>query len=171
MKWVPDMLDPEADQAREVYAHYGLAMFVAQLLEHELVTFVVVSRTIGSAFVSVDERDALEAELFGSTMGRQLRHALAEARIGDAEGELLQAALRTRNLLAHDYFRERAEHLMSERGRNAMLDELERMRDELAAANDALTALTRVLMAQLGVTAEMIEAEVESARRSLDANV
>jgi hypothetical protein len=162
---VPDQLDPFSDQVREVYAHFGLAVYAAQVLEHGLVNFVLVSRTIGSVFATLDERDTFEAELFGSTMGRQLRHALAEVPIADADVELLQAALRTRNFLVHDYFRERAADMLSESGRNRMLAELDEMRDELCAADGSLSAVTYTLMERAGLTREEVELQLEAMKR------
>jgi hypothetical protein len=140
-------------------------MYVAQVLEHGLVNLVVVSRTRGSAFSSLEERDPFEAELFASTMGRQLRQALAESPIADADVELLQAALRTPNLLAHEYFRERAADMLSERGHNRMLAELDTMRDELAAADKSVGEVTFTLMERPGLTREEVELQVEVMKR------
>jgi hypothetical protein len=158
--WKPDVLDQHSEHVREVYAHFGLAVYAAQVLEHGLVNFVVVSRTVGAAFADLDARDGFETELFRATMGRQLRHALAEAPIADADVELLQAALRTRNFLVHAYFRERAADMLSMNGRNRMLVELDRMRDELGAADASLGAVTLALMGQAGLTRDMLEAEL-----------
>jgi hypothetical protein len=172
--WEPDVLDPHDDHVREVYAHFGLAVYAAQVLEHGVVNFVVVSRSVGRAFTTRAERDEFEAELFRSTMGRQLRHALAEASIADADTERLQAALRTRNFLVHDYFPERAADMLSEIGRNRLLDELDRMRDELRTADESLEAVTLALMHRAGLTADMLKAELERMKREvpdLDADV
>src|SRR2546426_168775 len=114
MSWVPDELDPENDHRREVYAHYGLAMYCAQVLEHELVNFVIVSRSMTGKFTTVEEREAFSDALFGSTMGRQLRHALSESRLGDDQVQALERALHARNFLAHDYFRERIDKFSTE---------------------------------------------------------
>jgi hypothetical protein len=162
--WAPGELDPEDDHHREVYAHYGLAMYCAQVLEHELANFVVVSRSIAGAFASHEEREALWAELFGSTMGRQLRHALAESRLDNDQVEALERALKARNFLAHDYFRERIGKLESERGRNEMIEELDEIRDTFIAADASVSPITRELMERGGVTREMIQAHVEQLR-------
>jgi hypothetical protein len=97
-----DELDPANDHYREVYARYGLAMYCTQVLEHELVNFVVVSGSMAGKFTTVEERDAFDEALFGSTMGRQLRHALAESRFDDDQVKALEQALQARNFLAHE---------------------------------------------------------------------
>jgi len=88
-EWTPEELDPESDQIRQVYAMYGAAMYFAQVLEHGLANFVVASRA-SQGLKSRDAADALWDELFSSTMGQQLREALAEARLD----EVLIARLR-----------------------------------------------------------------------------
>lgn len=162
---MPDVLDPHSDQAREVYARFGLAVYFAQVLEHALVTFLVVSRSLGLAFTTVAERDAFEADLFGSTMGQQLQLALAEAPIADADTDRLKTALRTRNFLVHNYFRERVTDMVSESGRNRMLEELDRMRDELKAAVEPLSTVTYALMGRVGLTRAEVEMQAEAMKQ------
>ncbi len=161
MSWVPDQLDPENDHHREVYAHYGLAMYCAQVLEHELANFVVVSRSIAGKFTNVEEREALWQTLFASTMGRQLRAALEESRLDEEGVRALERALQARNFLAHDYFRERIDKFATELGRSEMIEELDGIRDTLIAADTAVSPVTLKLMARSGITRDMIEAHVK----------
>lgn len=160
--WIPEELDAKSDQIRQVYAVYGAAMYFAQVLEHGLANFVGVSRA--DTFRSHDEADAVWDELFASTMGRQLRHALREEGLSEMHIERLRNALRIRNYLAHDFWRERSDHLGSSTGRNELLVELEEMRAELHAIDQELETITRGILAEKGVSAEMFEEEVERMR-------
>lgn len=162
-EWVPEHLDLESDQIRQVYATYGLAMYYAQVLEHGLVNFVVATRT-GCSVKTLEECDALFEELLAMTMGRQLRRVLEAAELDTALVERLRGALRLRNRLAHDYFRERVVDFASFAGRNRMIEELAEIRAELEAADQKLEPLTLALLRKWGVTRERLAAEVAQLR-------
>ena len=154
--WIPEELDPEADQIRQVYAKYGVAMYYAQVLEHGLANFIVASR---AGETGIDPQ-RLWDELFAMTMGQQMRQALMEAELSNTLIDRLKRALRIRNVLAHHYFRERAEQMLSVHGRISMLDELEDMRAELEATDNALEPITHRLLEAKGVSRAMLEAEL-----------
>lgn len=164
MSWIPQELDPESDQIREVYAYAGAALYFAQVLEHGLANLVVVTQ-IGSEIRSLDALDARWEELFGLTMGRQLREALKIAEFSSDEIEQLEEALKSRNFLAHDFFRERAKELLSIAGRNKLLNELREMRQQFEDADALLEPRTDKLSTRLGVTREMRAQEVEKLLR------
>lgn len=157
-EWVPDVLDPENDQVREVYAHHGLAIYAAQCLEHQLANHVVVTQ-LGKSITQPEQWDALYEKLFRLPMGGQLKRLLAEAELDEGLVDRLRAALGTRNRLAHSYFRERAAELTSFSGRTQMIEELKTMRDELAAVDEELTAVTFRLLTKWGLTRERVQAE------------
>lgn len=161
MGWTPDQLDPLDDHIREVYAHYGLAMYCAQVLEHELANLVAISRIASGEASSRAESEAVWDTMFAATMGRQLRAVLEENRLGQKQVAMLEEALKTRNFLAHAYFRERSAEFASEHGRNEMIRELDTLRDLLTAADEAVSPITTALREQMGVTDEMIRALVE----------
>jgi hypothetical protein len=163
-RWSPEYLDPESDQIRQVYAKYGLAMYLAQVLEHGLANLVVASQ-LGSSVRSNEAMQALWDELFGLTMGAQMKRVLKDARLSAAQIARLQGALRTRNFLAHDYFRERAAQFLSFSGRSEMIDELETMQAELRAADEELEPLTFSFFARWGITPERVQEELNRIRR------
>ena len=103
-------------------------------------------------------------ELFALTMGTQMKRVLKEARLSAAQVARLQRALRTRNFLAHDYFRERAAQFLSFTGRNEMLDELETMEAELRRADKELEPLTVSLFARWGIAPERVQEEADRLR-------
>lgn len=113
---------------------------------------------------STEAVDALLSALFASTMGQQLREVLAEEQLSDVLIARLRNALRIRNFLAHDYFRERAEQFLSFRSRNEMLAELEEFRAELEATDNELEPITRSILVAKGISEEMLLAEFERFR-------
>jgi hypothetical protein len=164
MNWVPEDLDAEADQIREVYARAGLALYGAQVLERGLANLVVVAQ-IGSEIRTLEALDARWEEVFGLTMGRQLREALNVAEFSPGEIEQLHDALKSRNFLAHDYFWDRADELLSVAGRNRMLDELKKLRQRFEDADGLLEPRIDKLSTRLGITREMRRQEVEKLLR------
>ncbi len=161
MTWVPDELDADDDQTREVYAHAGLALYMAQVLEHGLANVIVLARAGGPEFRSPDDYDALLDDLLSRTMGQQLRRALQEIEFTDDQIERLNEALRLRNYLAHDFFRERIDHFASVAGRNRLIAELDKMRDHFAAIDRDVQEIAYALWAKHGIPRERIEAEVQ----------
>jgi hypothetical protein len=164
LSWVPDELDPESDQIREVYAIAGLALYCAQVLEHGLANLVVVAQ-IGSEIRSLEAMDERWSELFGLTMGRQLQEVLRIAEFSTDEIEQLSQALQSRNFLAHDFFRERAEDLLSFAGRNRMLNELRELRRQFEDADALLEPRVDKVATRLGITREVRKKEVEKTLR------
>jgi hypothetical protein len=101
------------------------------------------------------------AELFGSTMGQQLHEALRVAEFSGAEIEQFKQALKTRNFLAHNFFRERAEELLSFAGRNRLIDELKEMQGRFSDADALLEPRVDQYASRHGITLEVRQAEIE----------
>jgi hypothetical protein len=123
-----DDLDDEDYQVREVYAQFGLTVYKAQVLEKGIVNVT----TFGEA-VAMGERDPDRfAVLYDSLWDANFQLTLGPLlkkfrRVVDDDHKLaaeLSAALKTRNRLAHTFFWEHAEDMMSFAGREAMLSEL-----------------------------------------------
>ena len=155
----------ESDQIRDTYAHFGLALYMAQVLEHGLVNAMLVASIAGGKRLPPSEIDAFMDKKFELTLGRLIRDLRDHITVEDSLAELLADALRKRNWLAHGYFRERAEVIMSEAGRSSMIAELQAARDCFKVADDRLDDVVRPLRDRLGWTEEKIEAEM---RRVLD---
>ena len=61
------------EHVREVYAHFGLALYTAQVLEHAFVNAIVVGRLPQSARVTSSEIDDFMAEQFDAMLGKPKR--------------------------------------------------------------------------------------------------
>jgi len=160
--WVPDQLDPEDDHTREVYAHAGLALYMAQVLEHGLANVIVLRRAGGPQFRTVQDYDDLLDDLLSRTMGDQLRRALAEVDFTEDQIERLREALRLRNFLAHDFFRERIAECGTVTGRNRLIAELDEIRDKFTTIDGEVQEIAYDLWAKHGVTREQIELQVHA---------
>jgi hypothetical protein len=84
---------------------------------------------------------------------------------------LLAEALRTRNWLAHAYFRERASELMSRAGRDRMINELERARRLFHEADSELNAAFKPVRKKYGFTDARFQALYEELRSKAERDV
>lgn len=166
MMHAPD--DADGEQVKEVYARFGLAVYYAQVLEHGIVNALVILDLIPSRRYlarSADEWgsgvDAFMDRHFQVTMGRMMKNLRDITQLDNDLEQLLSGALRKRNWLVHDFFRERAAEFMSSPGREQMLSEIDRFRDLFQSTDKRLEATVAPLRRQAGLTDELLAREYE----------
>jgi len=178
---MPSMqLDPESEQIREVYAHFGLAIYLAQCLEQSifqhLLFFDHLPRVLANYtnFESwTKDFDRYEAQELGQTMGKLIRRLREAGQPPDALEPLLEECLKNRNWLAHGYFSDRAIKFTISDGREQMIAELEILQERFHACAELLDEASLPAMRKLGFTDEMfakVQAEMISdyAKRKSD---
>jgi hypothetical protein len=136
-----DSLDDENYHLREVYAHFGVAVYQAQVLEHGVVNLLSQTEIMKEA-TSQAEYDKLVAVSLTRTLGflaKRLGSVLAtdETLLGD-----LREAIERRNYLVHRYWRERVQLTHTARGRNRIIEELDSISDHFASIDQRLEAMT-----------------------------
>ncbi len=150
-------ISPENWLTREVYARFGLALYMAQVLEHGIINLATWTGARDGSYQTWDEAEADSAELFKMTIGR-LRQALVSRRPDVAHlEELLARAVRLRNFLAHEYFRERPAAFRTEDGMNQMIEELTRAAAFFKDVDATLERLTRQIIEAMGIDKHMPE--------------
>lgn len=157
-------IDPGSYAVREVYAHYGLAMYFAQVLEHGMINTLVVSQQAQGAVVTQAELDAAWERSFDSTMGRlaaELGKTLSETSILAK----LEDARVTRNRLAHRFFREHAEDFFSDQGRSEMITECEAARQLFVETDALLEPVMAAHLESLGVSRATIKDAIDQRLR------
>lgn len=181
-------LDEESAQTRDVYAHYGLAMYLAQCLEHGIVLALVYAkllhqvrseaRSAGSFSVPEFERrfDIFMDDHFELTMGGLISRLRTSSKLANTLYTDLAKAKELRNFLAHNYFRERAEEFLSKVGRISMLEELqdaqrlfERVDEDLKTAANSLAQISGVSLTNLEQRAAEHMAQAYARAALLDA--
>jgi hypothetical protein len=157
-------ISPEGWLTREVFAHYGLALYAAQLLEHGLINLVLYTGIHDGSYQTWDAAEAADADLLKRTMGK-LRDALVSRRpdVAHLEG-MLARAVRLRNFLAHEYFRERSGAFTTEDGKKKMIEELEQAAAFFREVDGKLEPLTRQLIEAMGLDKHIPEAMGEVRR-------
>jgi hypothetical protein len=149
-------LDEKSAQIREVYAHFGLAMYLVQCVERSIAIVLTTEYGPGVRKITRAQYDELLQSLFKQTLGTlivRLRHVTTlpndfEARLRDV--------LETRNWLTHHYFCERAGKFMTQRGREAMLRELAEIQRRLEEVDAYFDGIAEAWGERHGITKETI---------------
>ena len=119
--------DPEDWHAREVFAHFGLAMYTAQVLEHGIINLASWTSIHDRTIRTLVDSEADSVKLFRQTMGALKKTLMVRQADISHLDDLLVRTVRLRNFLAHDYFRQRAAAFMTEDGKDQMIEELRRV--------------------------------------------
>lgn len=146
---------------KEVCAHFGAAMYFAQVLEHGIANamlFVDLIPRTGARWTD-DEYDEYFNGHFEKTLGNLIKALKAVTVLPeDLEASLAKAKER-RDHLAHRYFREVSERLV--RGEHdELIEELENDRAFFEATDKALEAFVMPVMVKYGFTEERLEREL-----------
>ena len=155
--------DSLSEEIRDIYAHFGLAIYQAQCLEHGLVNALVVldhipsKRKLATSLKEWSESlDSFMESKFEFTLGRMIRELSAVTAVDPGLQSVLSLALKRRNWLAHGYFKDRAEDFLTQKGRAKMLAELLESQQLLADADAALEHATKPARERIGLTDEVL---------------
>lgn len=148
------------DLVRDTYAHFGLAIYKAQVLEHGIVNAMVVARMPERNKITRSDIDSFMDWQFENTLGRLIRELKKHVSVSADLEARLREALERRNWLAHDYFRERALEFVTDGGCHRMIEELGEAQRLFHAVDEQLTALVRPIRERFGISDEAIAAEV-----------
>lgn len=133
-------LDPESEQIRDVYAHYGLAMYLAQNVERGLSMALALHGQ--ATHMTAWDFDARLAENYQATFGELVSKFLASSAAASSElTGRLQRANDLRNDLAHQYFWYRAIQFASPEGQLAMIAELRQIQEDFESLDDDLSKI------------------------------
>ncbi len=148
----------KSEEIKNVYANFGLAVYTAQCLEHELVNAFIFLDLIPQEMPVIDSLkwqqavDTFTSKHFENTLGKMIAHL---NKITDVPSELsnnLSKALKLRNWLVHDYFRERSEQFLFSEGRNEMILELQQATSLIHEVDEQLSLMLEPLKRRHGFT-------------------
>ena len=136
----------------EVYRKFGETAEAAQLFETDLGTALLAVQGLGKKWhISPNPEQArkLLDRIKSSTLGLLLRK-LEEFIIYDGDLKtLLKSALATRNGLFHGFFEKHNFRIQNDVGRDLMIDDLEKMHDELFTAWQMASKMSEFLVQQI----------------------
>ena len=154
-------MDSDSEQIKDVFAHFGLAIFQAQALERQLAITLATKYGPGPTRISREEFDSILEGLFSRTLGRLVNEMRKLANLSDDEVDQLQEALKKRNWLAHSYFWERAVDFLSESGRNVMIGELQEAACSFETLDELFKTRTLEWGESVGLTQQDLGREME----------
>jgi len=158
------------DLVRDVYAHFGLAIYKANVLEHGLTNAMLYANMAAGGLPRVTDFDEFLTARFEKTLGQLIKDLKNHVPVDATLEEILKTALTTRNWIAHHYFRERSETFMSDRGCRSMIAELESAQDLFERAEKALDAVSKPFAEKIGLTEDRLEAYVAQVKLKAEAD-
>ena len=158
--------DFENEQVREVYSRFGLAMFMAQVLEHGMVNALLVLRFLPTMKDHADQSswdEAFErfydAEL-AKTFGNMARALEQTGAFSPDLIKRLRAAKVHRDRLAHRFFREHDMDFMTRSGRTKMIAECEELIELFHGIDREVEGIVTPQRTRFGITPEWIDEHV-----------
>lgn len=171
--WISHSQDERDIETREVYAHAGLALYLAQCLEHEVINSLGLAeciRLLRTNWPSTESEiaeyqthvDRAWDEAFQQTLGK-LVSSLGGSGIQIPASLIsdLHASLNARNRLVHRYFREQAGMWFTSEGRSSMAEELKAMQEQFSRTDRELHEATSKIRSSLGITEEAVRLAAE----------
>ncbi|WP_322979948.1 hypothetical protein [Pseudomonas sp. C11] len=149
---------------KEVYAYFGLAIYQAQVLEHGIVNALVYCDLIPNKVRTIRSKEEWAALFdtfmdghFEKTLGKMIRTLKATFPITTELESKLAESLKLRNFLAHHYFKDRIHLFLSCKGREQMIGELSRAREQFESTDSELEFLIKPIREKHGFTDEVLQ--------------
>jgi uncharacterized protein YutE (UPF0331/DUF86 family) len=146
---------------KEVYAVFGLTSYLVQCFERQLAITLSTVCLADPDTVTREQYDMLLSKNFTKTLGQLFHMMKEEVSIADAVKEEIEAALKLRNFLIHNYFWERMVQLNTSVGRQAMLEELYHACTVFQEVDSKVEAITKAWGEKRGVTEHDYAEELE----------
>lgn len=151
----------EDEQRKEVYAYFGLAVYNAQVLEHQLINMLILVKVANKEKVNITEIDNLFDRYFLKTMGQLFDELMKTYTLSENERKELREVLRLRNYIIHDYFKKKIWLMVTQKGRESIIKELICFENRVKKMDKRLVELATRYYKKVGVTEEIIEKEFE----------
>jgi hypothetical protein len=148
---------PDDELVKEVFAHFGLAAYLAQVFERSLVNALTTVYGPGQTRLTQDEVDRRFDDLSERTLGGLLK-TLEGAGLAADLMPAVRDALKDRHRLTHHFFWDRAAEFLSADGCHRMLQDLSGMQARFRDCGAGVDAEVQRWAAAHGFTTEHVEA-------------
>lgn len=156
-------------EIKEVYALFGLTVYIIQCFERQLAITIATVCLSHHDTLSREQYDALLGTNFKKTLGQLFHKMKDDIHITVEVKEEIEASLRLRNFLIHNYFWTRAIPFKSSSGRQAMLQELTDACNLFQEVDSKLEKITKEWGKKRGITEQDYAEELEKLLRLDDA--
>ncbi|AFL99306.1 hypothetical protein Desde_0866 [Desulfitobacterium dehalogenans ATCC 51507] len=151
----------EDEHSKELYAYFGLAVFHAQVLEHQLVNMIVLMKYLQKEVITSNDIEQLYSRKLSNTMGKLINEIKQIFWLEDDEVKQHKTILEKRNFIVHDYFKDRIALAYSKDGRDSMIIELKDFIEQAKITDNKLERFTDDMSSKVGVTKEMLIAQLD----------
>jgi len=137
-----DGMEPEEDiepDVKTTFARFGSAYYQANVLEHEIVNILAMAKVVEAHSDAEQLVSDPWDDKFKATLGKLVKELGPYTQVDPGLGADIEKALRLRNMLAHAFWRERAEEFCTDCGRSRMIADLIDMRDHFQDVNERLS--------------------------------
>ncbi|WP_337100113.1 hypothetical protein [Paenibacillus sp. YIM B09110] len=150
----------ESEHSKESYAHFGLAVYYSQVLEHQLVNMIVLLKRSQGLLPTESDFETLYERKFSNTMGQLINEIKQLFQLHEDEINELKEVLIQRNFLVHDFFKEKITLTFTRTGRDEMINDLQRFVKRVRELDSQLVFYSNETMGNLGITEETLEDEL-----------
>jgi hypothetical protein len=168
------MIDPSDEEAKELYAYFGLALYCSSVLEHGVANAIFILELMDKRR-EVKTRQEWETLVdnhfensFAQTLGRLKKQLVGHRGRSSALASLitdLDKCVEERNFLAHHFWREYAAEWFTTAGRDGMVQRLEEARDLFSETDSKLEAAIRPFAIRHGFTPDLERLGMELIKR------
>jgi hypothetical protein len=165
---------PTDDEAKELYAHFGLAFYFSSGLEHGVVNALLILeildkrrnvKTHAEWEMLVDAHfDSSFAKTLGRLKTQLARHHARSTALASLIPDL-DRRVEERNFLAHHFWRDCSIQWFTPDGREEMTHRLEEVRDLFRYTDKKLEAAIQPFAEQHGITPELIQQAAREMKR------
>lgn len=154
--------EPNYDDPKELYAFFGLAYYNAALLEHGVLNLAVAMLAKQDLGITVGDVNKLYESFDKATFGRIINRAKKLFTFPDDVEADLKKALDYRNYLAHKFFVVHDTDLLTPKGRNGMIDELNDIIRFLKPLDARMDVIWKSAWETFGITQEWIDQQFDA---------
>ena len=158
----------EDDKVKEVYAHFGLAVYYAQVLEQQSINMIAANKQCEGNIIDEKGVEALwdEYDLGSRTFGKLIFELKSLYNFSEEDQRELKVVLKLRNYIAHNYFRINAELFYSNSGQKRMIKDFIEFQQKAGNLDKKLIKYLRVYTDKIGLTQEQIEKIMEQTKKT-----
>lgn len=158
---IKDELDADNYYTREVYAFYGVSMYMCQCIERGLASMMCAVFPPQDRISNKEMYDEILSSHYEKTLGQLIIKLRKHVNVPETLVVSLGKVLAIRNDLAHNYFFRNASVFMKEEGRLKMLQELKEKLAFLEGVNEEMGTTVSKWLKERGAPGNLLQEEIE----------
>lgn len=158
----------EDSSVKEVFSFFGLCMYNAQVLERGIINLTIGLRVKSLTQITSEEIDHLFDKSGSKTLGQLIFDLRKKHKVSKDFEDSLMKAKDHRNYIAHTFFYHHSSNFLSDTGRSEMIQELRKISGSFHTLDRSIDKITHKLWEKLGITKEMVDAELEKKKSESD---